>query len=38
MTDRKHPQVVIVGAGFAGLWAARSLAGSTVEVLLVDCN
>lgn len=38
MTDREHPQVVIVGAGFAGLWATRSLARSPVEVLLVDRN
>ena len=38
MTDRERPQVVIVGAGFAGLWAARALGRSPVEVLLVDRN
>lgn len=32
------PRVVIVGAGFAGLWAARALAGEDVEVLLLDRN
>jgi NADH dehydrogenase len=35
---RKLPRVVIVGAGFAGLWAARTLAGAPVQVLLVDRN
>lgn len=29
-------RVVIVGAGFAGLWAARALAGAPVEILLID--
>lgn len=29
---------MIAGAGFAGLWAARSLAGSEAEVLIVDRN
>ena len=36
MSDR--PRVVIVGAGFAGLWAARAMAQSPVDVLLVDRN
>lgn len=31
-------KVVIVGAGFGGLWAARELARSDVEVLLIDRN
>ena len=31
-------RVVIVGAGFGGLWAARTLARSSVEVLLIDRN
>jgi NADH:ubiquinone reductase (H+-translocating) len=30
--------VVIVGAGFAGLWATRSLAKKPVDVLIVDRN
>ncbi len=36
MLDR--PRVVIIGAGFAGLWAARTLARSHVEVWLIDRN
>ncbi len=32
------PKVVIVGAGFGGLWAARSLANKPVDVLVVDKN
>ena len=31
-----HPRVAIVGAGFGGLSAARSLAGAEVEVTIVD--
>jgi NADH dehydrogenase len=38
MTDREHPRVVIVGAGFGGLWTARGLARSPVDVLLVERN
>lgn len=30
------PRVVIVGAGFGGLWAARHLSGAPAGVLLVD--
>jgi NADH dehydrogenase len=33
-----RPKVVIIGAGFAGLWAARTLAGSQTEVLVLDRN
>lgn len=33
-----RPRVVIAGAGFGGLWAARTLAGEAVDVLLVDRN
>jgi len=32
----RRPRVVVVGAGFAGLAAARGLAGLAVEVTLVD--
>jgi NADH dehydrogenase len=32
------PRVVIVGAGFGGLWAARKLANKPVDVLVVDRN
>ncbi len=35
-TDR--PRVVIIGAGFGGLWAARALADTHAEVLLLDRN
>ncbi|MCC6544849.1 MAG: NAD(P)/FAD-dependent oxidoreductase [Nitrospirae bacterium] len=31
-----RPRVVIVGAGFAGLWAARTLSQSQTDVLLLD--
>lgn len=33
-----RPRVVIVGAGFGGLWAARHLGGAPVDVLLIDRN
>lgn len=33
-----RPRVVIVGAGFGGLRAARALAGAPVDVLLLDQN
>ncbi|HEX9885928.1 MAG TPA: NAD(P)/FAD-dependent oxidoreductase [Longimicrobiales bacterium] len=31
-----RPRVVVCGAGFAGLWAARALARTEVDVLLLD--
>ncbi|HJX37403.1 MAG TPA: NAD(P)/FAD-dependent oxidoreductase [Anaerolineae bacterium] len=36
--DTPKPQVVIAGAGFGGLAAARALANSAVEVTIVDRN
>ena len=33
-----RPRVVIVGAGFGGLWAARTLARRPVDVTLIDRN
>ncbi len=33
-----RPHVVIVGAGFGGLWAAKTFAGKPVDVTLVDRN
>ena len=32
------PKIVIVGAGFGGLWAAKKLAGSQADVLIIDRN
>lgn len=34
----KKPKIVILGAGFGGLWAARRLAKQPVELLLIDKN
>lgn len=34
----ERPKVVIVGAGFGGLWAARTLARRDVDVTLIDRN
>jgi NADH dehydrogenase len=33
-----HAQVLIVGAGFGGLWAARAFAHSPADVLVLDRN
>lgn len=33
-----RPQIVIVGAGFGGLWAARTFKKAAVDVLLIDRN
>jgi NADH dehydrogenase len=33
-----RPRIVIVGAGFGGLFAARGLAGANAEVVLVDAH
>jgi len=37
-TENKKPKVVIVGAGFGGLWAARTLAHQPVDVVVIDRN
>jgi len=37
-TANKKPKVVIIGAGFGGLWAARTLAHQPVDVLVIDRN
>jgi NADH dehydrogenase len=36
MINGNRPRVVIVGAGFGGLYAARTLANQDVDVLLID--
>jgi NADH:quinone reductase (non-electrogenic) len=36
MTNHDTPRVVIIGAGFGGLNAARSLAGAPVKITLID--
>lgn len=38
MEHHARPRIVIVGAGFGGLWAARSLANHPVDVLVIDRN
>jgi NADH dehydrogenase len=32
------PKVIIIGAGFGGLWAARTLANQPVDVVVIDRN
>jgi NADH dehydrogenase len=36
--QRNLSRVVILGSGFGGLWAARTLAHSSADVTLVDCQ
>jgi NADH:quinone reductase (non-electrogenic) len=36
VTNATTPHVIVVGGGFGGLWATRSLAGAPVRVTLVD--
>jgi NADH dehydrogenase len=36
VTPGRTPRVVIIGGGFAGLWATRGLAKAPVEVMLLD--
>ena len=31
-----RPRLVVIGGGFAGLWATRALAGAAVDITLVD--
>ena len=38
MSGQSRPQVVIAGAGFAGLEASRALANAEVEVTLIDAH
>jgi len=36
MTDRRRPRVVIIGGGFGGLYAARALKRSKVDITVLD--
>ena len=39
MNPSQLPHVLVIGGGFAGLWATRALASSPVRITLVDrCN
>jgi NADH dehydrogenase len=38
LTGDKRPKVVIIGGGFGGLWAARTLANHVVDVVVIDRN
>src|ERR1700693_2462431 len=35
-SDSAPPRVVIVGAGFGGLWVAKTLANTPVEIVVID--
>ncbi|MGP8153229.1 MAG: NAD(P)/FAD-dependent oxidoreductase [Smithella sp.] len=37
-TGSKRPKVVIIGGGFGGLWASRTLANQPVDVVVIDRN
>src|SRR5690606_37206361 len=36
MTRERVPHLLIIGGGFAGLWATRALAGERIRITLVD--
>jgi NADH:quinone reductase (non-electrogenic) len=36
--ENSNPRIVVIGAGFGGLWAARTLAHKNVDVLVIDRN
>ena len=39
MKQSQVPHVLVIGGGFAGLWATRALASAPVRITLVDrCN
>lgn len=34
----QNPHVIIIGAGFGGLWAARAFAGKNIDLTIIDKN
>ncbi|HEX2619600.1 MAG TPA: FAD-dependent oxidoreductase, partial [Phototrophicaceae bacterium] len=38
METTRRPRVIVIGAGFGGLYAARRLANSEIDVLVIDRN
>jgi NADH dehydrogenase len=38
MDNSKKPRVVVIGAGFGGIWAVRTLAREPVDILIIDRN
>ncbi len=38
ITDTKRPRIVILGAGFGGLWTAKNLGKADAEIVIVDRN
>ena len=38
LTDPKRPRIVVIGAGFGGLWAVRRFVSSGLGVTLIDRN
>jgi NADH:ubiquinone reductase (H+-translocating) len=38
MDSSQKPRVVVIGAGFSGLWAVRNLAGAPCDILVLDRN
>jgi NADH:ubiquinone reductase (H+-translocating) len=38
MSTSGKPRVIVIGAGFSGLWAAQRLARESVDILVIDQN
>ena len=38
MGKSEKPRVVVIGAGFGGIWAVRTLAREAVDILVIDRN
>ena len=38
-SETRRPRLIVVGGGFAGLWATRALAKAAIDIILIDrCN